>query len=299
MAGWVCFLAVTTLTSGSALHADDATASVPSNRAKLVALPEGGAIKVQDTPDPGRNLRVPPPSDKYDPRSFSMNQTSSLANKSFSADSITPSKSGSSLVRDQAAFSAKPFTNFTQADTTTQTAKTKYSTSGNGDYNRSNSLFDKNFGTSDAAMGHDASKSFSKTSTEQGRTSSLSGKTSETHTSDLAKQYLGPGAQHVPDGLVKENVVIGSVNEIPNRPLTIDEVRGLINHGFKADTKNAPSESSKPMNDPNYVPEASPEPPDRVSPVPAAPDDDKSGALPSPGTLAQPPPENSTPLPQH
>ncbi len=61
---------------------------------------------------------------------------------------------------------------------------------------------------------------------------------------------------------MKENVVIAHVSDIPNRPLTVDEVRGLINHGLKPDTAAPPGMPSKAINDPNYKPEASPEAPD-------------------------------------
>jgi hypothetical protein len=115
----------------------------------------------------------------------------------------------------------------------------------------------------------------------------------------LSKQYLGPGAQHLPPGFDNKEEVIAQarLSDLPNRPLTIDEVRGLINHGFKPDTNVKPETSSKPLNDPDYKPEVSPAPPD--SPQGSKADDDKNDPLPAPGTMSQPPPENSESLPQH
>ena len=98
---------------------------------------------------------------------------------------------------------------------------------------------------------------------------------------------------------MKENTVIAHVSDIPDRPLTIDEVRGLINHGFKPDTTASPDAPTKAINDPDYKPEASPEPPEAPSMRAPLIDDDRDAPLPSPGTMSQTAPENSDPLPQH
>ncbi len=107
------------------------------------------------------------------------------------------------------------------------------------------------------------------------------------------KMYLGPGAQRVPDDIViKENVVISRMSGLPNRSLSIDEVRNLINHETKPNTDAKPDAPNKPLNDPNYKPE-----PLRDAPSPAS-EDDKNDPVPPPGTMAAPPPENAEPLPQ-
>jgi hypothetical protein len=109
-----------------------------------------------------------------------------------------------------------------------------------------------------------------------------------------SKQYLGPGAQHVPDDIViKDNFVISRMSGLPNRPLSIDEVRNLINHETKPNTDIKPDEPSKPLNDPNYKPE-----PLRDMPAPNN-NDDANDPVPPPGTMASPQaPENSEQLPQ-
>ena len=91
------------------------------------------------------------------------------------------------------------------------------------------------------------------------------------------------------------------IDSIPDRPLSIEEVKNLINHDFKPDLSQPPPPDSKPLNDPNYVPE-----PLRIEPTEAEnpgaetktkpDDDDKDDPVPAPGTMAEPP-ENSEPLP--
>ena len=242
----VRFLVVIFLTIGRVLRADDASST--DDNGKVVQLPSGAKLKVQDA-DPYKNLHVPPPTGQYDPTKYSMNQTSSFANKQFSADSIAVSKNGSSLVHNQEAYTTKAYTDLSPANPTAQNYDAKYSTSAanESDHGDADAQFSKNYTTSSSSLGHDAASSFSSTSSDQNRTATLGSKTSKTFASEISKQYLGPGAQHVPDGFVKENVVMATVKDIPNRPLTIDEVRSLINHGIKPDLDTAPSESSKPL----------------------------------------------------
>jgi hypothetical protein len=289
----MCFLVVASLTTGSCLRAEDPSA-VP-HKDSVVPIKTGDAIspvKVQES-DPYQNLHVPAPSDKYDPTRYSMNQTSSLAGKPFTANMFSPSKNGATFTQDKGLFATKAYNQTNGSDL----GKNYTTTTSNG-FNRSDSQFEKNYGTPTSKMGSSQSSSFSNASKDQNRTSSFSGKTSEIHSANLAKQYLGPGAQHVPGGS-KDDVVIAHVSDIPDRPLSIDEVRGLINHGFKPDTTVAPDAPTKSLNDPGYKQEASPEPPEAPGARGPASDDDKDAPLPSPGAMAQPPPENSESLPQH
>jgi hypothetical protein len=278
------------LTTGRVLHADDPP---PAGDTKVVPIKSFGNIKVQEA-NPYKNLHVPPPApaEKYDPRNYSMNQTSSLANKQFSADSIAISKKGP--LDGQANFATKSYGTL---NSEAQAYNGKYATSNATEVDHGDAQFNRNYATSSSKMSQSQATSFASTSNDQNRTSDLGDKKSKVFDAGLAKQYVGPGAQHVPDGSVKENVVLASVKDLPNRPLTIDEVRGLINHGFKPDLNDQPTDPSKAMNDPDYKPEASPEPIETIK-VPVT-EDDKNDPLPSPGTMSQPPPENSVPLPQH
>jgi hypothetical protein len=107
------------------------------------------------------------------------------------------------------------------------------------------------------------------------------------------KTFQGPEAVAAHQHLTMTDDGKIFISDLPNRALTIDEVRNLINHGFKPNTDLKPEEQSKPLNDPNYKPE-----PLREMPAPAT-DDDRNDPVPPPGTMAAPqPPENSVPLPQ-
>ena len=185
------------LTAGPVVSADDSSA--PPDQNKVVQIKSGnaiGALKVLDA-NPYKNLHVPPPGEKYDPRNYSMNQTSSMANKQFSADNIAISKSGSSIVHDQTSFATK---SYTPNAMTAQNLDTKFATPTTSEATHGDSFFYKDYPTTSSSLGNNSSKSFTSTSPDQDRTASIGDKKSDVHNSDLAKQYLGPGAQHVPDG---------------------------------------------------------------------------------------------------
>jgi len=291
----MCSLVVASLTTGQCLRAEDAP--TPAQKEKEIAVKVGNStatVKVQES-DPYKNMHVPPPTDKYDPTHYSLNQTSSMANKSFAATSDSMANKHANLGHDS--YAAKTYGQVNATDT--RNTNTKYSTSASNNDVHGDSDFNKNYNTPTSSMGKSQSTGFSSTSRDQDRTSSFSGQKSNTYAANLSKQYVGPGAQHVPDGEVKENRVIAHMSDIPNRPLTIDEVRGLINHGFKPDTAVAPDAPSKAINDPDYKQEASPEPPEAPHIHPPLIEDDRDAPLPSPGTMSQSAPENSDPLPQH
>jgi hypothetical protein len=167
-------------------------------------------------------------------------------------------------------------------------------------YNRNASGYDKGYSAANSTsdLNHSALLGPNDTAEEQGRTAILGGsdKNEVLAANSMAnKQYLGPGAQKVPQGVdVPENFVISRMKDLPNRPLTVDEVRNLINHETKPDLESKPDAPSKALNDPGYKPQ-----PLRDNPSPG--EDDKTDAVPPPGTMSDPPlaqPENSQPLPQ-
>jgi len=291
----MCFLVVASLTTGQALRAANSSVTNKESTVQVKTGDKTATIKVQDS-DPYKDLHAPAPTDKYDPTRYSMNQKSSMSNKSFSADMFSPSTKGSDF--KQQSYATK---SYNQTNSNDLRNKPQYSTKSSEGLARGDSQFNKDYATTNSKMNLSPSSGFGSTSKDQNRSASLGGKTSETHSANLAKQYLGPGAQHVPDGSVKENTVIAHVSDIPDRPLTIDEVRGLINHGFKPDTTQAPEvQETKALNDPDYKPEASPEKPEMTPDSRGRVFDyDKDSPLPSPGMMSQPHPENSEPLPQH
>jgi hypothetical protein len=293
---WIRLIAVTFVTTGWLLHADDKPTA--SNGYHLVSIKtadgKAGYIQVKDQINPHASLS---PSEQ---KIFS--RTSSFANKEFTLPSDSLSQSNSDLKdRDQEAFITKPYIYDTSSPTAPNLdAKASFPTT--SAYGRSAAEFNKSYPTSNADVGQGRPSMFATTtdSPDQNRTAALGGpeKTEGIVSDPMAdKQYLGPGAQQVPDGVViKDNNVISRMSGLPNRPLTIDEVRDLINHGIKPNTDVKPEEPSKPLNDPDYKPE-----PLRDTPQPdtssSAGDDDKNDPVPPPGTMAAPP-ENSEPLPQ-
>jgi len=292
-------VAVIFMTTGRLLHADDQPAS--SDGYKTVPVTVGGKtvpVRVREAGDPFKNVSSSNSTGKYDPeRIFST--TSSMADKTFSLPSDSISKSNSDFTnRDRGTFITKAYVPDASAPTVPN-LNTKASFPTTGAYSRNATGFDKSYltSTADAGQNRTAVLASSTVSADQNRTAVLGGpEKPEVFASDSManKQYLGPGAQHVPDDIIiKENVVISRMSGVPNRPLSIDEVRNLINHDTKPNTDVKPEEPSKPLNDPNYKPE-----PLRIMPAPAG-DDDKNDPVPPPGTMAAPQaPENSEPLPQ-
>lgn len=300
---WTRLIAVTLVTTGRLLPADDQTAS--SDGYKTVPVTVNGKtvpIRVAEQGDPFKNISSSSNSTgKYDPeRIFSA--TSSMANKKFALPSDAISQSNSDFKdHEQEAFITKPYLYDTSSPTVPNLdAKASFPTT--SVYSQSATEFNKSYPTSSADVGQGRPGAFATAtdSADQNRIAALGGpeKTEGIVSDSMAdKQYLGPGAQHVPDGIViKDNIVISRMSGLPNRPLTIDEVRDLINHGIKPNTDVKPEEPSKPLNDPDYKPE-----PLRDTPQPdassSAGDDDKNDPVPPPGTMAAPP-ENSEPLPQ-
>jgi hypothetical protein len=292
---WTRLIAVTFVTTGQLLHADDPPAS--SDGYKTVPVTVGGktlSIRVVEPRNPFRNVSSSSSTGKYDPSSLNFSATSPMANKTFSPSSDSISKSNSIFKnRDQDTFITKPY-----ADDASSPSAPNLNTKGGfpptGGYNRTPPGFDKSYSTSNADAGLTRTAALaSVTSTDQGRTATLGPQTASTPASSFAgKTFQGSEADAARHHLTKLDNGQMLITDLPNRPLTIDEVRELINHGFKPNTDVKPGEPSKPLNDPNYKPE-----PLRDMPAPTG-DDDKNDPVPAPGTMAAPHPENSEPLPQ-
>ena len=253
-------------------------------------------------PDPLHNISASGNGSKYDPeRIFST--TSEMADKKFVSGTFSDAKGDASLqASEQTTFLSKPYDGLSESDSKTQDLHTAFATKSFATEKTDVSESTKSFTTTSADLGRGQAPlyaSSTSTSTDQDRTAIFKTEKIEdlgTVEPMASKQYLGPGAQQVPDGIeVKENQVIWNMTGLPSRALTVDEVRNLINHGITPDTDTKPDESSKPLNDPDYKGDPLRESP----PAPTATDDDKNNPVPSPGTLAQPPPENGEPLPSH
>ena len=290
------FTAVAFVLAGGLLSADDSASSADGS--KIVPVTVGGKtlpIRVRQQADPLAHANF---TDELDPqRVFS--STSSMADKTFALPANSFSKGADFNNRAQNTFITKPYLGDTSSSTVPNLNAKPALRAAQG-YDRSAAGFDKSYATSssDVGPGRMAVLDSSNVSADQHRVADLGGpdKPEPLAMNSMAdKSYVGPGAQNVPDNIViKDNIIISRMSGLPSRPLSIGEVRDLINHGVKPNTDVKPEETSKPLNDPDYKPE-----PLRDMPPPSKSDDDNEDVVPPPGTMAAPPaPENSEPLPQ-
>jgi len=296
---WTRLLAVTFLTTGQVLRADDKSAD--SANTKIVPIKSGNStlnIQVKEPSNPYRNVSSSGPSDKYQPDRIDFGSTSPLANKQFLSSDTPISKSDPIA---QSTFITKSYFTGAMSQTHPSSANldTQVSLPASNAYSRNAAGFNKAFTTSGFNAGQNRTAAFaSKTSPDQDRTALLGTQPNNAFGSPLAsKTFLGPEADAIHRDLSRMNQGLMGIKDLPNRPLTIDEVRALINHGVKPNTSAEPGPQTKPLNDPDYKPEVSPDPP---QPRASSKDNDQEEGVPSPGTMAAPPPpENSEPLPNH
>ena len=294
---WTRLIAVVFVTTGQLLHADDQPASSDGYKTIPVTIAGGKTmpVRVKDGNDPFKNVSSSNSTGKYDPSSLNFSATSSMANKTYSPPSNSISKSNSDLKnQDQHSFITKAYVD-NALSRSAPNLNNKAALPATSAYSRNATGFDKSFATSNADAGQNRMAVLaSAKSPDQDRTAPLGTHTTAAFASTLTgKTFEGPEADAAHHHLTKTDDGRIVISDLPNRALTIDEVRNLINHGFKPNTDLKPEEPSKPLNDPNYKPE-----PLRDTPSPAL-EDDKNDPIPSPGTMAAPqPPENSEPLPQ-
>jgi hypothetical protein len=291
---WTRLVALIFVATGPLLHADDNTNKVSPDGFRTVNATVNGKtvpIRVKDSADPYQSVSSQN-TGKYDPENI-FSQSSSMAHKSF----LSPTETMKSDNDFKDTFATKSY-NDPSLGTLQQSkfdTRSFPATSGTvSDYNKA-------YPTTSAEATKAAQLGAGADTEDQNRTAVLGGLEKPevlTANSMANKQYLGPGAQKVPDDVyIKDNVVISRMSGLPDRPLSIDEVRNLINHGTKPDTDVPPEPPSKPLNDPDYKPE-----PLRDNPTPgpipdkSRIDDDKDDPVPPPGMIAEP--ESAEPLPQ-
>jgi len=267
-------------------------------------------IRVQDQSSPSAHFSSSSSDEKYDPSRISLNKTSDLANKAFPTASLYQNHSAEEA-RQQRTFITKPFFagNDAPANRSVSNFNTKITYPAAQGYNRTADGTTKTFLANQTDIDQNKSAQLASTPSEyQNRTAYLGDHKFGTYASPLAnKTYTGPGVNSTRQDMAKVGASLMQMKDLPNRPLTIDEVRELINHGIKPDTDAPPPASqSKPMNDPDYEP-GPPPPPfahSPSSPAPSSPAVASDEDLPSPGTMAaqhqqqEQPPENSEPLPK-
>ena len=277
------------------MHADNKPATTVPPGYRLVHLPSGGEVLVKDAGGvPTAQANQKP--EKYSPTNL-YNGSNDMADKSFAPSSNFFPQNTSYKSADQNGYLTKPYTasDSSSADHSIPNLNPKTSVASTSAYSRSATDFNKGFTTAKADIGKDGSSKFpTATASDQDHAAVLGGKTTDMYPSTFAsKPYKGPETDDIKRDMAKINSGLMQVKDLPNRTLTFDEVRALLNHGFKPNTDEKPQPDNKPLNDPDYKPDVSPAPPS--TPV----EDDRNDPVPPPGTMSQPPPENTEALPQH
>jgi hypothetical protein len=284
------------LVSGSFAHADTKPVALPGYR--LVEIKNNGRtgyIQVKDATNPYQNVSS---SDQ-----FSFNSTSSYAHKAYDMGT-TPAAQGSDSYQKnlQSAFVTKSYfpSGANSANKSMPGLNSSFPVSSAAGLDRTATGFDKHFSTSTADADQNKTSGFAaKSSDYQDRTATLGGHEIKTFAyTPASKTYDGPEAALIKRDLTRTDQSLSNLQSLPNRPLTIDEVRALINHGTEPNLNDKPASPTKALNDPDYQPDPAPAPL-RASPQDSPKDD--PDAVPSPGTMGTAritPPENSEPLPQ-
>jgi hypothetical protein len=289
--------------SVSPLRADD---SKPVARPgyRLVAIKGGDKtayIEVRDTSNPYSQLKDTGPD--HGPQHFSFGQTSSMADKTYSLDTASSAYGGKYQDQVQSGFLTKSYfdKNGNEADHSMPGLNTPVPLPSADGYVHHADGFDRSFSTKSDDEQNRASALGTMSASEAHQEATLGGHAVQAYAyNDSNHTYLGPEAGQVHHDLDRMNHGLETLKDLPDRALTIDEVRALINHGVKPDlAKPSTAEPTKPLNDPSYLPDAAPAPM-----APSAPDHlQDSSDLSTPGAtahpeMAVPPPENSQPLPQ-
>ena len=299
---WMRLAAVALLTAATLGHvvADDNPPKAPDGYKMVPVRTADGKtsyVEVATQSDPFKHVsQAPAEAGKYDPTRLSA--TSSLGNKSFFTTNAQSSESKSSLYNsDHDAFITQPYKSSAPASWSQSGKSSTLVIPPSPQDAQKTASFNQNYATSTASLGDKSTYPLgSDKSSEQDRTSPLAGKSSNLAMNTYpygTKTFLGPEADAVHKDSARLENGLMQLKDLPNRPLTIDEVRALINHGVKPNTDEPPTEpASKPLNDPDYKPQ-----PLRDNPQPYNSDsDDKDAPVPPPGTMAQPP-EDAQPLP--
>ena len=302
--GWTCFVVALFAATTPILYADDKPAPTDSDGYKTVPVAGTNGkpvnVRVQAQPQPNAHLSSTSSDGKYDPSQYDLNKTSSLANKTYPSASLYQNNRAEEA-REERTFITKPYL-IDNGSPTNQTVPMNFNSKAaypvTSAYNRTAPGLDKSYPANQTDVAQNKSAQFTAgTSEYQDRAVNLVTHKIETNSSPLAnKTYAGPEAILERRDMAKMNQGLMEMKDLPDRPLSVDEVRNLINHGIKPDTDTPPAPESKPLNDPDYKP-------DPVLPPP--PPNTSDEELPSPGAMAaqhqqqqEPPPENSEPLPK-
>lgn len=232
----------------------------------------------------------------YNPESMNFGKSSPMANKSFATGFASLSKNDTAEEQSSQEFSTHAF-----ATADYSQSYRKYETSADNESSRRNDDFSKSYELPPASAAADQTFA-TKASEYQGKTAldvQAPSKTDPfaTPSSLSEKTFFDPEMQHIRRDPYATGMDVKRLTDLPNRPLTIDEVRNLINHEQIPDLDDKPDEPSKALNDPDWSPPTvAPMAHDNLPVAPPA-EMEKDGDLPAPGEMAQPP-ENTEPLPK-
>jgi hypothetical protein len=269
----------------AALCADDKAPVAPPGYHNVPFETGSGTsyIQVKDTADAFAHVRSDEQSDKY-----SLNQTSPLSHQSYDMGTAVPLESRTART-DAPQFMTKSYFSGGGDNTAHGTAEQDSKWTRTFDPGPKRADMSKPFITAKADLGDKTAGEANSTSEYAGKTARLGAPGVKVFASSLGeKTYSGREAEAVKRDLVQMNDGMEGLKDLPNRPLTIDEVRALINHGIKPETEEKPAEPSKPLNDPDYTPDAAP------APLRDAPVDDThlksvdDDLIPPPGMMAHP-----------
>jgi hypothetical protein len=282
------------------VRADTKPVAQPGYR--LVPITSGGKtayIQVKDSPNLYGNVRDEA-SGENTPEHVNFNATSAMAHKSYLSEIGASPAAGAYQDKMQSTFLTKSYfpDHGAAADKVVPGLDAAVPMTSAAAYEHPATGFDRRFDAARSADEQD--RTFATTAaSESGQTAVLGGNAVKKFAyADSGKTYEGPDADAVKRDLNRMNNGLESMKDLPDRPLTVDEVRALINHGVKPDLEEKPPEASKPLNDPGYMPDPAPAPERNPGPVDLK---DQNDEVPAPGTIAHPgvvAPENSEALPQ-
>jgi hypothetical protein len=234
----------------------------------------------------------------YDPSNVNMNRTSSYANKSFSTgEAAMGGDDTAAEAHDQKRFATSTYaaSAYNQANKTFETAAYKGSAQNSGE-------FAKAFKLPGTGTATEANQSYAVSSSDLQSKKALIADNPKNKIDPFAttwsegdKRFYDPTMLRVPHKKHDFHIDANKANpdnitNLPNRPLSVDEVRNLINNDQTPDLDEPPDAPSKPLNDPDWAPAVKAPLLDdkKVAPATPPPDEAGDGELPSPGMMAKP-----------
>jgi hypothetical protein len=215
--------------------------------------------------------------------------TSSFANKSFSAQDSALSKSITAPELGHQPFLTHSFgatAAYNQSDRTFETAAYHPDARSSDNFNKAYTLPDNQ---------NSLAKPFAVKSSDLQDKQALIGQKQladpfATPWTEGDKKFYDPALRNVKrDPYAGDSLDVSRLTNLPNRPLTVDEVRSLINHEQIPDLNSKPDAASRALNDPDWAPPLKlPEMDEKNTSAPPPADETKDGELPSPGMMAQP-----------